>query len=151
MERRMKPEIKTGQWWETGRGKRVYIVGITSQVPGIEQIRRQPVLAVTPCTNVRYYDVEGKYYTSGPTDEDLTTLLPVECDSFDWKPEPKWRDARPEDIQFPNKIARFRSSACPVWERKAGLNGTTFRCDGKRLWVTEAGGYYGECQVQEDQ
>lgn len=146
----MKPKIEAGQWWETRNGSRVYIVGITSQIPGIKRLAKQPVAWVGEDGYMNFCDANGKYgvQTQYEHAKDLATLLPSECNSFAWKPEPKWRDARPEDLTYPNKAARFRDHDSDMWENGT-LVGIAYRGD-TLVWVDMASFHYWQCQVQED-
>ena len=145
----MKPKIKVGQWWETVGGQRVLIIGVTSEVKGVERQIAQPVVAMTIRGTCRWYSPDGSYFTSQATDEDLKTLLPTECDSFDWKPEPKWRDARPEDLTYPHKAVRFRDHDGDMWEH-GKLVGIAYR-GSNPVWIDEVKFHYWQCQVQESQ
>ena len=61
-------------------------------------------------------------------------------------PEPKWRDAKPSDLQWPPKKARFYDSTTEKYFIVGTLNGYTPDRDDWQ-WYAEDGTPYKYCQV----
>jgi len=137
-------QIKPGQWWETKVGKRIYILA-DANIPGVRP-RNANIIAIGQEGHIETYRKDGQYYKDQASSSALTMLLPPECNSFDWKPEPKWRDARPEDLTYPFKEARFRDN---------GSDWTLGQFAGyfpslSYPWTNKTGAGWKHCQVKDE-
>lgn len=64
-------------------------------------------------------------------------------------PEPKWRDAKPEDLRYPFRVARFRDLSDEPWltHKLHGITDTKFRA---WPYLAGNGSFYSLCQVVDE-
>ena len=139
-------QIKAGQWWETKDGKRIHILA-DADIPGVRP-RNDNIIAIRQEGHIETYRKDGQYYNDQASTSDLAVLLPSECDGFDWKPEPKWRDARPEDAVRPCRSARFRDTGNDDWQ-PGMLSGFSYS-EKHDLWEQDGMVWWKVCQVKDE-